>query len=657
MRLEFIEVSGSSTAGSFAGRLTFDPGLQIITGDNGYGKSLAATSVAWCLGLEPMFGAQDNDPSRFPAAAREELKLDGETATVLKSEASIRVVRDDGATLTLTRPIKGGNPSIVEVRQSSSDGASSVIRLNARREAMEDERGGLQSFLFGWLQWPRLKVVTFKEIAWLYLENIAPLFFIDQNEGWPAPQALQIRRYGQQQIGDIALDFALGDVEAINRRFAALTTERDTRQLKEAAAALSQKVDAFFLRNGWTVDWTAGGSLAEIVVRWERIKLHEALKRDAAVDLHEERKLYADTAEEVLNRLLENDGDEFRNAPAGASQRVIELKQALHSLNAALADTRIQRLDAEDLLGSLKHRIQAATDVLRLKTTGVGHLEHIECPTCHQEIAPELFRLRVQSIESIRQHIEVLDRDRLLVRQNVKACTEAQIRLEAEASRVDRELAQAQKDLLLIGRSVVGREQVLATSAELRRVEAKLDQLDSRLESLRELQHETDSWIAKTRAVLVLPAEQRDQRRRRAFVEELRAYLLDLGHTGVDGVSVETLNLQDAVPYLGSRRLSSTGSASDQPRLVAAYTLALASAAKQLGGFHPGFVLLDEPLQQNPDDKHRSLFVKFLTTQLAQSVRFQTVIFTHLFKPEVARLVAAGVPIKVLDGRFLLQLV
>jgi hypothetical protein len=57
---------------------------------------------------------------------------------------------------------------------------------------------------------------------------------------------------------------------------------------------------------------------------------------------------------------------------------------------------------------------------------------------------------------------------------------------------------------------------------------------------------------------------------------------------------------------------------------------------------HPGFVVLDEPLQQNPDEEHRELLFSSLTRDLA-SVEFQSVIFTWLPKVDIDRLRAAGI--------------
>jgi len=110
------------------------------------------------------------------------------------------------------------------------------------------------------------------------------------------------------------------------------------------------------------------------------------------------------------------------------------------------------------------------------------------------------------------------------------------------------------------------------------------------------------------------------------------------------------------VPYLGTRRLRSLGSASDHPRLVAAYVLALAKASGTLGGLHPGFLVLDEPLQQNPDPEHRRLFINFLQSAAARQLQYQTIVFTSLYDEESLRLKQAGVPTVTPDGEHLLRL-
>ncbi|HVZ33202.1 MAG TPA: hypothetical protein VG963_12300, partial [Polyangiaceae bacterium] len=182
IEITLIEVEGTTGSGAFRGALELGPGLNILSAENAYGKSLAMTAIPWCLGLEAMFGLRDNDPSRFPPAVRDVMLL-GAAAEVPVSTSVARIAlrRDDGATLTITRPIKGADPEVVEVLEGGPSSRKSHLR--ARRNTMVDESGGLQRFLFDWMRLPRAPLMTLKGTrAELYLENLAPLFFIDQNE-------------------------------------------------------------------------------------------------------------------------------------------------------------------------------------------------------------------------------------------------------------------------------------------------------------------------------------------------------------------------------------------------------------------------------------------------------------------------------------------
>jgi ABC-type molybdenum transport system ATPase subunit/photorepair protein PhrA len=69
---------------------------------------------------------------------------------------------------------------------------------------------------------------------------------------------------------------------------------------------------------------------------------------------------------------------------------------------------------------------------------------------------------------------------------------------------------------------------------------------------------------------------------------------------------------------------------------------------------HPGLVILDEPLQQNPDPQHRSLFLKFLAKDLAKTLAFQTLVFTSLTGQEISSLRKQGVTVITPEGKHFL---
>ena len=653
-----IEIHGKSERGDFVGRLDFLPGLQVISGPNSFGKSLAAESIAWCLGLEVIFGRKDSDPTFFPEAVLEELDLpDAQNVPVLSSEAQLTLRRQDGEQLELTRGITHDRNKVRITRQTG--GGTSQMTLLTGSGSMVDEATGFQRFLFEWLGWPPKKITTFDgSDAYIYLENLAPLFYIEQEEGWTEIQARQIGRYGQQQIRELSVEYLLGALSTVDQRVMRQRAATLESTLRNTARALAERASQIFLKQGWAVDWSGNGSVKEIESRWSSQTLQDALQRDAEVDIA---KLRAVASERVvtLRRILTKDPVDPSNmsAASSASQFVVDLKQRRHQLNSELRTLRGQYSDSEHLLESLVHRIRTATDVHRLKTTGVGRLAHLECPTCHRELDMNAFHLTEQTAPEVQAHIEALKRDRSLTRQTLDAIGTTIRSAEAEIVKLDGDFHNAQRTLEDVSAAVGPvREQIVRAAANLAAQERLIEKLGATAAEINELQAAIDAWLDDAKAARVQGVAGTDiEHRTSVFNNALGQYLLALGHSAAVNRGVDTLRMDQGQyePYLGHRRLRALGSGSDPARLVGAYSLALAAASAMLNGLHPGVVILDEPLQQNPDTTHIALFLDFLSKSLAKEANFQTLVFTFLNESQVQKLRDSGTAVVTLEGHLL----
>jgi hypothetical protein len=654
-----IEIRGQSEAGTFVGRLEFSPGLQVISGRNSFGKSLAVEAMAWCLGLEVIFGRKDSDPTFFPEAVLEELNFAGRAGVrVVSSEAHLTLRRDDGETLVLTRGITH-DQNKVRIARRTAEGTESHLTLLTGLGSMADETTGFQRFLFEWLGWPQKRVTTFDgPDAYIYVENLAPLFYIEQEEGWTEIQARQIGRYGQQQIRELAIEYLLGGLEAVDQRVARQRAATLDAALRSSARALAERVSSAFLKQGWAVDWSGNGSVRDIEARWSATSLREALWRDAEVDLSKQRAIAVERIV-ALRRMVTTDPVDSSNvsASSSASQAVVDLKQRRHTLNSELGTLRLQYSDNEHLLESLEHRVRTATDVHRLKTTGVGRLAHLECPTCHRELDAATFNLTEQTAPEVQAHIEALKRDRAQTRQTLQAIATAIRSTEAQIQKVDAEFQVAQRTLEDVSAAVGPvREQIVRAAANLATQERLVERLDAIAAELEELQNAVSKWLEEAKTARTLGAGATDMEHRAGvFARTLGEYLIALGHNAAVDRGVDSLRFDPGQyePYLGHRRLRALGSGSDPARLVAAYTLALAAAARTLHGLHPGIVILDEPLQQNPDPAHRTLFLHFLSQSLAKEAQFQTLVFTSLREEEMKALRESGTTVIAVEGHFL----
>ncbi len=549
----------------------------------------------------------------------------------------------------------------VRAEETSPTGAIRRSKLIARFRSMQDEHGGLQRFLVEWIGWPRKQVSTFKGTpAEVYIENLVPLFYIEQQDGWTDLQARQVTRYAQQQIAQISVEYLLGATDAVEFRVTRQMALFRDAALRAKAHAISERVQALFTRHGWAVDWSGNGTVQNILTRWSAVTLKQALLRDADVDLANERVRLMELTKRQ-RKILTTDSFDAANvsAPIGASQKVIDLKEKRHQLNGELKNLRVQYRQAYELVSSLEHRIRAASDVLRLKTSGVGRFEMVECPTCHRDLAPESFSLSQQSQRSVEAHIEALKVDRQLIRKNVQSLAVRIGISQTEILNCDEELRDAEQTLEAVNAAIgTVREQLIQAAANLTTTERSVERVTQTVHELTALQEEVDAWRKEASETQQADPGGSDlDGRLGAFTKALRKYLLALGHSAVRSVNVEGVRLdEDYVPHMETRRLRSLGSASDKPRVVAAYSLALAAASREVDGLHPGVVVLDEPLQQNPDEPHRNLFSEFLRKDLARAGGFQTIIFTSLRVSEIQLLRKHGTTVVTPEGEHFLKL-
>ncbi len=349
IRIASIEIRGKSERGDFIGRLEFAPGLQVISGRNNFGKTLAAESIAWCLNLETIFGRKEGDSTFLPEAVLEELNLpDAKGVKVLSSEAQLTLERQDGERLELARAITHDRDKVRITRQAIG-GASSTLTLLTGSGTMADSTIGFQRYLFEWLGWPPKPATTFEgRDAFIYIENLAPLFYIEQQEGWTEIQARQISRYAQQQIRELSVEYLLGALDTVDQRVARQRSTTLENALRASAKSLAERATQAFLKQGWAVDWSGNGSVREIEARWSAQTLRDALLRDAEIDIKKQRAIAVERVV-ALRRIVTTDPVDPSNVSAGssASQLVVDLKQRRHKINTELRTLHEQYSDNE----------------------------------------------------------------------------------------------------------------------------------------------------------------------------------------------------------------------------------------------------------------------------------------------------------------------
>jgi hypothetical protein len=651
-------VSGDSEYGPFKGELSFEAGLQVITGKNGYGKSLSVVAVAWCLGLEPMFGLQRNDPSIFPDGARSQFLLEsGKPSRVIKSHAFVEMSFGKERAI-VRRAITGGVPERVEVEFPASGARRTLIA-----GSLADAAGGFQAALFKLAGLPIAEVMTPTGAASpLYIENLAPLFLLEQREGWSELQNLQIVRYRQLEVGEAAVEYLLGLNHRLTQRRTRQSAELGQRRFKDELIAWSDRVRQLAAEHGWNADLPTRGDVLELARKHQDFKLNDYFSQNFGWSFKAENERLTNLAGQLQKQLNSATALKASDAAAAeASSRVINLKHAIHEKQQQVEILRTQRSAQLEVLEATKARIRSAEDLTRLKRENIGLLAKAECPTCHSLISPEKFELQEQSASTVEAYIAASKRDADALRSSLNDADAALQKLTNEIREMEQAYAFAMRSLKLVNDAgTPAAEGIAELATRILNTERELDRARSLANRLSDLQAGLDSWRAQVLATNLSRDERNEVERESRVVSEFtstfKSLLSDLGHSEAVHV-LGDVHLDDRyVPMAGHRRLRSLGSASDQPRLILAYCWALLEVALKNGGNHPGFLLADEPLQQNPDHEHRESWCEFLATQ-AQRQTGQVIILTSLKPDEINRIREKGVAITELREQHLLRLV
>ena len=652
-RLTRIEARANTAIGEFVGSFEFKTGLNVVSAPNSFGKTIAATSMAWCIGLEPMYGVQRGDQAIFPEAMTEGLVWSGpDRVPVHASSVSVHIETEAGNTLRLSRAVVGGDPGIVSFEHENDRGSLLV-------GSMKNVAAGLQHHLFQWAALPEAPVLTRTGgESFLYWENIGPLFFIEQLEGWRDVQAQQVYRYQQLEIAEIAVEYLLGLDTLRHERIARQTREIRESQWRSEGQALIDQANDLVVSQGWEGKLTSKRDLESLRELLSSFELRSYLLKEYAWSYEKEKSQRERQRKEILKKLndLKFDNDD-RRLPKRSST-AISLKRRLHTNQEALRELRTELVSQRKLATSIEGRIQSAKDLLRLKRDKIGVDVRTECPTCHRDLTLADFAVLSQTEIQIEAHISAIEADRKAIQRSIDSTEMETKRLLAQLQQDEDEYrAAAARVEMMVETKGAEREALVDIAAEVTKVERELDLNAALNKRVTELDDAIRLWISSVAVTTPADTSAAETERGvlRSFEVALRRWLLALGHEGVSAEHIEDVRLIDYVPFLAHRRLRSQGSASDSARLVMAYVLALHQTAAAFGGaHHPGFLVLDEPLQQNPDPEHRKLFVDGLAKN-AKDIQGQVLIFTVLDDGELATLRNAGVNVIQPEGAHFLQ--
>jgi len=209
---------------NYGADVKFEKGVNIIYGPNSVGKSSIIIGIVYGLGMEKSLGIFKSSQNPFKPEFYD--KIDNKK--IIDSELFLEI-SNGRRIVTLNRKIVGHTETCILNECSMNDFSKSRgVKLIADGDGVMSENG-LQKYIFDFLNWEIVEVPKYEgKPSKLYLENLAPLFFVEQNAGWSEIQDRQVTRYGIKDIKKIAFEYLMG-----LDKFDIHLVELNQRELKE----------------------------------------------------------------------------------------------------------------------------------------------------------------------------------------------------------------------------------------------------------------------------------------------------------------------------------------------------------------------------------------------------------------------------------------
>lgn len=615
------------------------PGLNIIRGANSRGKTQFAQAIIFALGMERMLTARANAP--LGSAFTSELSSVGPDGTerslrVSSSWVAVELTTETGDVVCVQRFVKHPRFARNLVRVWRVPILSQQLTSAPRSEDMFLHESGSATGQLGFhralaqfLNWDLPRVATFAgQDSLLYPDAIFPFLIVDQ-QSWGSAGPRKVERFQIREPTRRALEFLLQlDGPASLRE-----RDRLERQLVELRAKWAGGRSA-----ATSTAAAAGASLANVVETpiglADRDVREPTSLAEARLDvLHAEEWVPIETALDRVTAELagvaspahihsESTGDAETRAQISA------LDRQLAELGAALSVVESEASLGEAQVAALERRVAALqeertrnADIRTLSRLGgeveAAHLAGHNCPTCRQSL----------------DAVEAVDADRSLDLEGTIQLLNAQVATSSRMlDRTKRSVAetvsasaalQRQADLLRSQKRALEADlsepEVTPSRGEIARqvaLELRRDELtrvsESVAEALADLQ-ETANAIAATRMSLrALPSGM--SARDRQVLDELEGVMQEnLLASGFGSYDPRELKLDEQAlrPSRVGFDLDTDASASDVVRTKIAYL----EAVRRLGasqGVHPGLLVLDEPRQQDMQERDFGSIMAYL---------------------------------------------
>lgn len=583
----------------------FEPGLNILTGDNSSGKSTILSCMYYCLGMEQLMGSKGINA--LSPALHQVLNFEGHPCNVYESSCSLTITANNEKQYTLTRRIASSTEITINEILIFDGNATTPKFVHSARDH------GSQGF-YQWLAEVNgldiFNVESFngESTKPLYMQNVFSLAFIEQTKGWSDIFSM-MPSFGIKDPKQKVVEYSLG-LKSLELNMQLDQIKADKNQIKSEWKRIDNdlryRVQAIqlylsnFDKNKPIPDNKIEGIYAaELNNEEKEVKTSQLAKSlQKEIDASNKRIDVTDISKDASKDLIST----REKIKESLSTFITERNDA----SALYDEEKIKLASFKSSLSSTINDIQGFQDVKKLSISrNWESLSTSKCPVCESSV--ENKKDNELSKETIEKSVAFLKSQKSTYEKYIEASESVLERYVSALAYYDKSIAfkrtqldSVHKDLNSPSSQSVRGE--LEIQAELKHRLNDISQFNFYLES-------TKSGMKNlSKQYFILDSE---EKRLKSLVSSdegkilnfKRSFISLLDSFGYKSNGVKNITIQDKPPHRlmpivfiegqEPQYIRYVSSASDFVRSIWSYYLCLL----EMGSLHPGFLLMDEPGQ------------------------------------------------------------
>lgn len=627
LTLKGLKINISTNDGIFGQCLLFQKGLNVIRAENTSGKTTIISSIMYALGVEAVLSAKQGN-TVLKSVLKEKIDFENKTYNVLESYVLLEIENEKKEIITIKRQIIGTqNSNLISVyfgsliANENNQFKKEDFFLNQDGAAQRDK--GFHKFLekFMDIKLPFVPKYNDDKQIPLYIQTLVPLMFIEQVRGWSGIQATIPKIYGIEAVSNLTFEYLL-NLDVMQNRLNRKEIKKELDKNKIEWNKISDYMESIAKEHNCYIE-----NFPSITVELKKEDYPSLIFdfESKKVTSYQFLSLLRNKLEKCnLNTTLKIESKELQNKIDLLNKEIIILNGKLRENTIELMneknDLKKYEVQISELWKSIKNYKDIRTIVKLGSDEKISFAEH-KCPTCKSILEDSLQKENFEpmdletNIKFLESQVDAID---ILIKSSNNRISKL-TQLENEIKQIIKE----KRDLLSSFTKDANYSSVISEGTirekinlenEIRKLEYLNEILESSIENLILI---TSLYKENKEKLEDLPQNDfsdKDIEKINKFGEQFLELLKSYGYSSIAKIYEIQITKNNYQPFLDGFDLTLESSASDNIRIIWAYSVALLYMTHWYKTNHFGFLIFDEPEQQRMKDTSSEQLYKTLSS-------------------------------------------